>query len=322
MKIIILTIAFLLSFSLFAQVGAVAPGAPQKVMDDFKLVTVEGVTVNIPNNWKQSTTNKTLWSDGLGNSLNVISEEGKNISLDAYVKLSIKSMKKMLPSYKVISFRDGKSKNAKYTAYLGEYSLKDIGAPSGSIKLYSVFLDAKNLKYVITIGGLPEQFKEKDRLFKTMIDSIVLDLSYKKNIDNKGGVKTVDGKISFFIPSGWNKKEGRDMWVEPVSYSSINVIKEYAPTLKMDAYLNLSLKNLKKTIKTYSLIKRTVKTVNGNKLGILFGEFTMSGMNLKLYSVVIDLNGTKYVLSIGGPSKTFTQVDKDFNKIINSIKKL
>ncbi len=48
----------------------------------------------------------------------------------------------------------------------------------------------------------------------------------------------------------------------------------------------------------------------------------MKKMDIKLYSVVMDSDGMKYVLSVGGPKSSFKSLDKIFNKIINSMKKL
>ena len=266
--------------------------------------------------------NQNLWTNGKGDSVNFISELAPGYNLKSYVTLSIKSMKEMIKTYKVISNGTGKGKNVNYTWYLGNYSLKEIGAPSGTINIYSLFIDAGDSKYVITIGGLPENFKAMEPTFKNIMKSISLDKTYKKIIDNKGGLRIIKKSFSIEIPNGWVKNQTKDMWVDPKTRASINAVSENAPGYNLTTYLDLSLKNMKKMIPSYKLIEKTTRKVNGKTLGILLGEFTMNNMEIKLYSVVMDSNGMKYVLSIGGPKKSFDSLNKTFNKVINSLKKL
>jgi len=155
---------------------------------------------------------------------------------------------------------------------------------------------------------------------KTTKDLVKNDV--KKKVVLKEGMQVVKKKVAFWVPKGWTKQASRDMWIDPVTHSSVNVITENAASYKLEAYLTLSLNNMKKAIKTYKLIKRETKTINGNKIGMLLGEFTMQGMDIKLYSVVIDVKGMKYVLSIGGPKSSFKSLEATFNKVISSIVKL
>jgi hypothetical protein len=313
----------LISFALFSQFPSpTRAGDPGKASNsNSKSVTVEGITLNVPSNWNKSG-NQNLWTDGKGNSVNIISESAPTYTLKAYVDLSLVNMKKMIKTYKVISETKGKGTNVDYIGYFGEYSLTEVGAKSGSIKIYSLFVDAKDTKYVVTIGGLPDNFKQKDIIFKKIMKSITLNSNFKKVVNNKGGVKVIAEKVSINVPDGWVKSEGRDMWIDPVTNSSVNMVTENAAAYTLESYLELSLTNMKKMIPSYVLIKKSYKQVNGNKIGVLLGEFTMSNMNIKLYSVVLDIAGMKYVLSIGGPKKSFDSLNKTFENILNSFKKL
>lgn len=326
MKTMIISTIVFLSFALVAQFPSptnpndLAPTSPRAVSNT-KSITFEGITMSIPNTWNKNG-NKNLWTNGKGDSVNLISETAPGYKLKAYVALSIKNMKKMIKTYKVISNGKGKGKNVNYAWYLGNYSLKEVGAKSGTINIYSLFIDAGSSKYVVTIGGLPENFKTMDPIFKKIMKSITLNTSYKKVVDNKGGLKVINKVFSIEVPNGWVKQQGRDMWIDPKTRSSVNAVSENATAYNLNAYLDLSLKNMKKMIPSYKLIKKTTRKVNGNTLGILLGEFEMNKMEIKLYSVVMDSNGMKYVLSVGGPKKSFKLLNKTFNKIINSLKKL
>jgi len=328
MKNVFIIITMLISLSLFSQFPS--PDAPPRptptptasnVDNNFKSVSVEGITLSVPDSWVKNP-GKNLWTNGKGNSVNIISEAAPGYTLKAYVDLSIKNMKKMIKTYKVISKGEGKGKNVTYMYYLGTYSLTEVGAASGSINIYSLFVDAKDTKYVITIGSLPQNFKEMDSTLKKIMKTISLNTSYKKVVDNKGGIKVIGNKVSVDVPNGWAKTQGRDMWIDPLTRSSINVIVENATGYTLDSYLDLSLKNMKKMIPSYKLTEKTKRKVAGRELGILLGEFTINNVEIKLYSVVMNLDGVKYVLSVGGPKKSFKSLSKTFNKIINSFKKL
>jgi hypothetical protein len=131
----------------------------------------------------------------------------------------------------------------------------------------------------------------------------------------KAGIKSYQ-RVSLWIPAGWTDKT--KMWVDTITYSSANISLESQPTLSLSEYMSQAKVTMKKMIPTYNVLSESKKMLNGREAAILLGEFTQSGMKLKIYSVVIDLDGMKYVLTVGGPEKSFDKMKPTFQKIINS----
>ncbi len=301
MRNLIIMITILISFATFAKT-------------DFKKVTTKGITLEVPSDWTR-TPSKDQWLEPVTrNNLNYISESSAALSFDAYIKLSKTNMKKAIPSYVVISEKRTKIDGKPAIILLGTFEMYN-----NKLKMYSVIVDEGATKSVITIGGTLANFDKANSNFIHIINSYKKDPNFvmpaKSIPSTKAGVKSYK-RVSLWIPAGWTDKE--KMWVDTVTYSSANISLESQPTLSLSEYMSQAKVTMKKMIPSYTVLSESKKTLNGREAAILLGEFTQSGMKLKIYSVVIDLDGMKYVLTVGGPEKTFDKMNPTFQKIINS----
>lgn len=150
---------------------------------------------------------------------------------------------------------------------------------------------------------------------KTEVKSDDVKISYD------GGEKVVagNGKVSFFVPTGWAKQDNSDMWIDKATGSSANIQVE-ASDMAMDKYLELSLTNMKAAIPSYKEKTKEIKKLNGKEMAFLLGDMNMYNQDMTLYSIVMDISGTKYVLTTGGLKSEFEKNKATFDKVVASYK--
>lgn len=254
-----------------------------------------------------------------GSSINVQTEKTA-IAMDSYVSASLKNMKGAFPDYNLIK-QTTHTINGK-TAYelLGTFSYQNL-----KMKLKSVIFEKDSeMKVVVTIGGLDSNFESNLKLFTEIQSTIVFtDETTITAITNTtasvDGLSTYDdAKYSFSYPTDWKRTEGKVMWVSTKG-SSVNLLTEESK-LGTEAYVNLSVDNMKKQISSYVELKREKKLVNGISSYVVYGKFNMYNNDLRIYSVIYDQGTTKYILTLGGLDSNFDTDNNTFLKIIESFK--
>ncbi len=255
-----------------------------------------------------------------GSSINVQTEK-TTMAMDSYVSASLKNMKGAFPDYNLIK-QTTHTINGK-TAYelLGTFSYQNL-----KMKLKSIIFEKDSeMKVVVTIGGLDSNFESNLKLFNEIQSTIVFtnETTTTTTVTNTTAsadeLSTYDDvKYSLSYPSSWKKSEGKIMWISTKG-SSVNLLTEESK-LGTEAYVNLSVDNMKKQISSYSELKREKKVINGISSYVVYGKFNMYNNDLRIYSVIYDQGSTKYILTLGGLDSNFDADNAVFLKIIDSFK--
>ncbi|GEM_PF-541557 len=293
------------------------------VADNFKSVSFSGgVTVSVPSEWTENGDNMYMDSS-LGNSVNLQIEES-SLNMSKYVTASLKEMKKSIPSYEKLGEYNKKINGMNVVILDGKFSMYE-----NDLRLYSVIFDGGNTKYVLTVGGLNDYFESYKDVFNKIIESFKLNTeetevdtgSNESESDvNYTTYTDVKGVYSFKYPSNWTQSKGKIMWTAS-NGSSVNLIPE-ASTMRLSEYVKASIKNMKASIPSYELINQESKKINGITTTILYGKFNMYNNDLRIYSVIYDGNGIKYVLTLGGLDSNFDNDNPTFQDVIESFKLL
>ncbi|MBN2694356.1 hypothetical protein JXR93_06810 [bacterium] len=140
-----------------------------------------------------------------------------------------------------------------------------------------------------------------------------------KKIDYSNGKKTVsnDSVVSFWTPQDWEQMEDKEIWIEKISASSMNLQKD-KNDMDLIKYSQLAIENIKKIYPSFSIISNEIKDSFGSQMMVISGELTIYGYQMRSYSLILDKNSIKYVLTIGCKRENFKTNRDIFLKIINS----
>ncbi len=141
----------------------------------------------------------------------------------------------------------------------------------------------------------------------------------EKKIDYSKGRKIVsaDSTVSFWVPEDWEKQDGREFWSEKNSHCSMNIQKDIND-MSLGEYSQLAMENIKKIYPSFTTIINEIKDSFGDKMALIHYELVIHGNKMVTYSLIMDKNSIKYVLTTGCKESDFKKNSDIFFKIINS----